>query len=269
MKPTVTITSAIGSGGTACLSGNTVTLSFGWTDPALTNDVYNYDVNWGDGSAHATAANATSPVTLTHTYGAGTFTITVNVNDAARWLLVDPRPRLCPTSTSRAASCSRSISAAQRSSFKIGSTIPVKLKITDCNGTAVTGLTLTVHLQKSDSSPEAVNEAVVASNPDPGTTMRFERGRVHLQPVDKAQPIQRWSGLDPGHLPAVGDDVTVCHSDDRGLHRHQEVASSQRSDAVVRLPLEAEGRNRKDPALLSCPAAAGEAGCCRAADTDG
>jgi hypothetical protein len=37
----------------------------------------------------------------------------------------------------------------------------------------VTGLVITVHLQKSDSTPEAVNEAIVESNPDPGTSMRM------------------------------------------------------------------------------------------------
>ena len=117
--------------------------------------------------------NATSPVTgLTHSYGAGSFTITVTVNDedlgaggsttAAVSHLYNSSGFLQPVNL-----------GAQRSSFKIGSTIPLKVRITDCNGVAVTGLVLTVHLQKSDSTPEAVNEAVVASNPDPGITMRF------------------------------------------------------------------------------------------------
>ena len=39
-----------------------------------------------------------------------------------------------------------------RSAFKIGSTIPVKIKVTDCNGASVSGLTLHVKLQKLDNS---------------------------------------------------------------------------------------------------------------------
>ena len=56
VKPTVTITSLTGNSGTACLSGNTVTLGFSWTDPAGTNDTYGYDVNWGDGNHTIVAA---------------------------------------------------------------------------------------------------------------------------------------------------------------------------------------------------------------------
>jgi Thrombospondin type 3 repeat len=173
VKPTPSITSISGTGGVACLSGNTVTLTFAWTDPAGTNDTYSYDVNWGDGNHTTAPLGGTSPTTLTHVYAAGTFAITVLVNDSdagsgnqftsgAFSNLYVSSGFLQPINL-----------AGQRSSFKIGSTIPAKVKITDCTGAVVPGLVLTVHLQKTDSSPEAVNEAVVASNPDPGITMRM------------------------------------------------------------------------------------------------
>jgi hypothetical protein len=169
----VTISSVTGDSGTACISGNGVTLSFDWIDPAGSNDVYNYDVNWGDSSAHAAGSNATSPVTgLMHTYAPGSYTITVTVNDGDYG-----RGGTASAPVSHQYNSSGFLQpvnlGALRSSFKIGSTIPLKVRITDCNGVAVSGLTLTVHLQKTDSSPENINEAVVASNPDPGTAMRF------------------------------------------------------------------------------------------------
>jgi hypothetical protein len=172
--PTRSITSLTGIGGAACLAGNTATLTFSWSDPAGTNDAYNYVVNWGDSSSNTTASAAISPVTLTHVYAAGgpyMVTVTVNDDDAGPG---NAATTATPASVYISSGILQPINlGAQRSSFKIGSTIPVKVKITDCNGAIVSGLVITVHLQKADSSPEAVNEAVVASNPDPGTTMRF------------------------------------------------------------------------------------------------
>ena len=60
-----------------------------------------------------------------------------------------------------------------RSGFKLGSTIPVKIQITDCNGNPVTNLSPQVSLKKMDATPDvAVNETVVSTVPDQGTTMR-------------------------------------------------------------------------------------------------
>ncbi len=48
VDPAVSISSLTGNAGTACVGGNTVTLSFTWTDPANSYDVYGYIVKWGD-----------------------------------------------------------------------------------------------------------------------------------------------------------------------------------------------------------------------------
>jgi PKD domain-containing protein len=176
VKPAPSIDSLTGTGGTACLAGNTVTLGFSWIDPAGTNDMYSYDVNWGDASAHSTGSNATSPVAgLTHTYAAGgPFTVSVTVNDE------DPgSPNTAVTSASfsflyNTSGILQPINlTGPRSSFKIGSTIPVKLRVTDCSGTAVSGLILTVHLAQTDPTADSVNELVSTSAADSGTTMRF------------------------------------------------------------------------------------------------
>jgi len=83
VAPTITGVTSSGTTGAACLGGNSATtLGFAWTDPADTHDTYSYDVDWGDGSPHATGADATSPVgSLSHSYGAGSFTISIVVSD--------------------------------------------------------------------------------------------------------------------------------------------------------------------------------------------
>ncbi|HYN69998.1 MAG TPA: PxKF domain-containing protein, partial [Candidatus Eisenbacteria bacterium] len=176
VKPTPTINPVAGTGGAACTGGNTVTLGFSWVDPALTNDTYSYDVNWGDASAHTIAGlGATSPVSgLTHSYAAGgPYTIIVTVNDddadagntdssAPFSFLYDTSGILQPINLT-----------GTRSSFKIGSTIPVKVRVFDCNNVSVAGLTLNVSLIKLDGSALPANETVVSSVPDSGTVMRY------------------------------------------------------------------------------------------------
>ena len=174
VKPVTTIGTIDGTGGTACLSGNSVTLNFSSADPAGANDVYSYSVNWGDGSPNTTGSGGESPVGgLSHTYGAGgPFEIVVTVNDDDPGVVV-------PTSAPSFSFLYTSTGIQQpingtglTPSFKIGSTIPVKLDIVDCSGNLVSGLTLTVGLVKLDSSADPTNETVLASVPDVGQTMR-------------------------------------------------------------------------------------------------
>jgi hypothetical protein len=183
VKPTPAIDSISGNSGAACVAGNTVTLGFSWTDPAGTNDTYNYVVAWGDGSS--TPASGTTAVTsavsgLQHPYSAGgPYTITVTVNDedpgsggtaspAAFSFLYTTSGILQPINLT-----------GPRSAFKLGSTIPVKLRVLDCdNATPVGGLTsLTVSLQKVNvgGDPDGIDlEPTSTASPTSGTTMRWD-----------------------------------------------------------------------------------------------
>ena len=153
-----------------------MTLAFSWTDPAGTNDTYGYDVNWGDGNHTTVAAvpGVVSPISgLTHIYlPGGPYLISVTVNDS------DPSPGTTINASSSFSFLYTSTGVQQpingtgpRSSFKIGSTIPVKLDIVDCSGNLISGLTLTVGLVKLDSSADPTNETV-ATRADVGQTMR-------------------------------------------------------------------------------------------------
>jgi PKD domain len=185
VKPTPSITSVAGTGGAACSAGNTVTLSFSWTDPALTNDVYDYSVNWGDGSTATTASNATSPVSgtgaLQHTYSAGgpyTISVTVNDDDAGAGNSVNSASSF--SFLYNVSGILQPINlTGPRSAFKLGSTIPVKLRVLDCDGTTpVPGLTsLAVSLQKVQvgGDPDGLDlEPTSTASPTTGTTMRWD-----------------------------------------------------------------------------------------------
>jgi hypothetical protein len=178
VKPAPVIDSLSGTGVTACVAGNTVTLGFSWTDPAGTNDLYDYSINWGDGSPATTASNQTSPISgAAHNYAAGTYSIVVTVNDddagagntassSSFSFLYNTSGILQPINLT-----------GTRSSFKIGSTIPVKLIVTDCSGASVSGLTLQVHLARVDPTAETVNEVVSSSSADTGFFMRYSSGQ--------------------------------------------------------------------------------------------
>jgi hypothetical protein len=163
-----------GDDGVACTS-NDVTVSFTVDDPASeTADPITGTIDWGDGD--------TTPITgrsvlETHTYSAGTYSLTVLIDDGDGGtdsaggtgnvsLLYTTSGFLQPINIS-----------GQRSGFKIGSTIPVKARITDCNGNTVTTLAPEVKLTKVDPSPDVpVNELISSSAADTGTTMRLADG---------------------------------------------------------------------------------------------
>jgi hypothetical protein len=180
VAPTVSLDSLGGTGGAACIGGNEVSIDFSWTDPA-SNDTFSYDVNWGDATTHSTGSSATSPVSgLTHTYAAGaSYTITVQVTDDNSGMgsgtsdpfsfLYDATGVLQPVNDTQAGQ--------DPSVFKYGSTIPVKIQVTDCNGTPVPNLTnvkVTINKQTSSTPTYGDDETITNTNsPDSGGYMRW------------------------------------------------------------------------------------------------
>jgi hypothetical protein len=164
--------------GTACIGGNTVGLSFSFSDLGLLDNPWAADINWGDAAVHGSASLASqgSAGPYSHAYGAGSYTPSVKVTDkdggygsasaaanAVSFLYSTGQGILQPINYT-----------GPRSLFKLGSTIPVKIKITDCNGNPVSTLKPQVSLTKMDGTPDgAAVEDVTSTVPDQGTTMRF------------------------------------------------------------------------------------------------
>jgi hypothetical protein len=72
--------------------------------------------------------------------------------------------------------------------FKYGSTIPVKVRVTDCGGAAVGTLTLKVTYQliSSGTPSGAVNEPTSTSAADTGNTMRFTENQYIFNMATRA-----------------------------------------------------------------------------------
>jgi hypothetical protein len=170
--------SALGS--VACLAGNTVSLDFSFTDPAAA-DTHSASIDWDDpnNTTDTTIDPAVSPEeNVEHTYsGPGSHTIVVTVTDdnggsdsadnsasplSFHYNMSGILPPFNPDGTS---------------TFKYGSTVPVKVKITDCAGTSVPGLApkLGVRLFSPTTPVLGINEEIYStSNADTGNTLRYD-----------------------------------------------------------------------------------------------
>lgn len=167
--------------GTACLGGTPVTASYSFGDAGINDFSWVPSVNWGDSTTDASyTGTGSQPGTFgpfTHTYiGAGSWTVTAKVTDkdgdtgsavspanAVKLLYSTGQGILQPINYT-----------GPRSLFKLGSTIPVKVRITDCKGNPVSGLAPQVSLKYMDASADATAaEDVYSTVPDQGTTMRY------------------------------------------------------------------------------------------------
>jgi len=162
------VTGVTASATSACA----VSVSAPFGDPG--DDTWRSLITWGDG-ASTPADPTTNPVTGVHTYGsAGTFAIGVTVTDS-------DNDASAPAGTSFAtknipSSFLQPINAAgTRSVFKLGSTIPVKITVSDCGGNSVSTLIPTVNLVMLDKSPDgSVNEMGVDAVATNGKSMRWD-----------------------------------------------------------------------------------------------
>jgi hypothetical protein len=171
-----TISSAAFAAGTVSCGTDNVTLNVSFSDPG-TADTWTAYVDWdNDGTYDQTIANVGTSFSVDHTYAAGAHTAKVKVVDD------DLGPSNTPT-----ASVSVNYNATDVlqpvnntrlgqavSLFKFGSTIPVKISVTDCSGAAVSGLTLTIKVERiSGTSPSGADEASSTSAADSGNLMRW------------------------------------------------------------------------------------------------
>jgi hypothetical protein len=158
-----------------------VDVSATFTDAGAADTHPSGSIAWGDGSTSVSPTivepvGATSgTISGSHTYvTSGSMSITVSVTDddsgsgsssGSFTTQLSVGSFLAPINTG----------SGPRSVFKLGSTIPVKVVVKDCAGTAIPTATPVVNLVKVDNVPEgAVNELAVNEAPTNGKTMRWD-----------------------------------------------------------------------------------------------
>lgn len=140
-----------------------VTLGATFTD-AGSADTHTTSVVWADGSDAGLWRTFTA---------AGSYDATVSVTDDDGGVgskdVTDIRAYNTPSAIMQPIN-----STGSRSGFKIGSTIPVKITVTGCDGGVVDTLTPAVHLVQGDTTPDAaVNEPVITEVATNGKLMRW------------------------------------------------------------------------------------------------
>ena len=112
-----------------------------------------------------------------HTYAlAGIYNATITVEDKDGGIGIDGAGNTVTIVYNKSGILQPINLTTPRSSFKIGSTIPVKIRVTNCDGASIGGLSIQVNLQKLDSYADPTNEIIEVSVPDVGNTMRYDSG---------------------------------------------------------------------------------------------
>jgi PKD repeat protein len=201
-----TVSASFASSSLSCGTNN-ATLNVSFTDPG-TLDTHSAVINWGDGSTQ-TISSATSPLAVPHTYAlAGAYTATVTVTDkdggsdtktAATAVNFNTTGFLQPINTNGT------------SVFKYGSTIPVKISFTNCDGSVPANLAPTIKLQlMSGSTPVLdINEPISTSAADTSGIMRFSTNQYIYNLATKPLPDPAATYQITITVPSTGQTVTV------------------------------------------------------------
>jgi hypothetical protein len=157
-------------------TANTASLAIDVTD-AGANDTHQASITWGDGSATQLVEPVTSGQVVTHAYGnAGSYNATVTVTDDDGGTGVDNANAIAVHYTIAGGGVLQPINQDGTSIFKAKSTIPIKIKVQDCDGSYPVDLAPTLGIVKiSGSTPPGVVENVTSTSAaDSGNVMRFD-----------------------------------------------------------------------------------------------
>ena len=176
-----------------------------------TNDSHSASIAWGDGvsgSAAVTESGGAGTATGSHTYTAsGTYTVTATVTDDDTG---SDSATAGVTTKNVASAFGPPIGAGGRTVFTLGSTIPLKITVTDCAGHLVTTLSPTVQLDKVDSTPAGpVNTDMVTEVATNGKQLTWTGDHYHYNPSTKRSEFFGGAALTVGTYRVTVDDPTL------------------------------------------------------------
>jgi predicted extracellular nuclease len=201
-----TVSASFAAASISCGIDN-ATLTVNFSDPAAA-DTHTATITWGDGT-NETVSGAISPVVRSHTYAAaGVYTASVSVVDDD-----GGAGDASATTTVRFTSSGflPPINADGTSVFKYKSTIPVKIRLTDCDGSTPANLAPTIRLTMvSGATPGLeINEPESTSGADTTGVMRFSSNQyiynLATKPLPDSSAIYRITVT----VPATGQTATV------------------------------------------------------------
>jgi len=202
VRPSIT-SAAFQAASTSCSTGDdNATLTVDFTDPG-TLDTWVADIDWDYDGVTFVSDEAVDPFTtgdsIGHTYAsAGSHTAAVQVTDddggvsdlvtATITVNYNLSAILQPINNTRLGQ--------SMSLFKYGSTVPVKVEVTDCDGSHPTDLSLFVTWRQGlNSTPTGVLEVVPTSQADLGNQMRYSDPLYVLQLNSKKTTSDSSSGI--------------------------------------------------------------------------
>lgn len=204
VDPLVTYSAAAGN--LSCGPDNAnYTISF--SDPAPA-DTHTAVVDWGDGNVE-NLGTVTSPFTITHTYAlAGSYTATVTVTDDDGG---DGSTQIIKAVSYNTSGFLQPINSDGTSVFKYGSTIPVKVIFSNCDGSVPTNLAPTITLTMvSGATPGLqINEPVSTSAADTTGVLRFSSGQYMYNLATRSLPDPSATYQITVTIPSTGQTVTV------------------------------------------------------------
>ncbi len=183
-----------------------VDVSAPFTD-AGTNDTHTGSVDWGDGSSTAgtvTESAGAGTATAGHTFTtAGTHPVVATVTDDDGG---SGQATTSVTTMNRAGAFLPPINASgDRTVFRLGSTIPIKIEMFDCAGNEVTGLAPSVDVDRVDSTTSGGTvETPVDVVPTNGHSMEWDGAQYHFNLSTKRSQLHGGTALAHRHLPDHG-----------------------------------------------------------------
>ena len=185
-----------------------VSVNATFSDAGL-DDTHTGSINWGDGVTEAASltsrtGTASAKANGTHAFSAaGSYTVTVTVTDDDHSSTINGEGSNSTSSVTTKNTPSvfgaPINTTGTRSSFKLGSSIPLKITVKDCGNNDVTTLSPLVHLAQGDSTPDfAVNEDSVAATSTNGKNMRWDGTQYHYVLSTKASQFHNGAALTSG-----------------------------------------------------------------------
>jgi hypothetical protein len=202
-RPVITSSSFDAAGSCPTTSGaNNTTLRISFTD-AGDDDTHSAQIDWdNDGDWDQTVNGYTSGTAIPHSFSsAGTHIVKVQITDDDGGIsLSTPAATATATVNYNLSAILQPINDTRNgqamSLFKYGSTIPVKVAVTDCDGSIPDDLTPKVTWKQGlSATPPGVDEVIPTSQADLGNTMRFSDGKYVLQLNSRNTTADSTSGI--------------------------------------------------------------------------